>query len=237
MSQRELGSKYLKNESMTIVLDSRNATTYYNGTLNSEITFEMRYPIIAPPDCLYMTWCTQSFTCPISWYLINSTNNFFSLTMNSTTYNISIPFGNYNSINFQTVFLNLLPASFSMSLNSYTNIYTLTHTTYDFQINSTTTLYQILGLYKNQTYMSSSKKLTFPFTCNFSGLNNINIICENIRTNNLDSYMELSPSAIIASVPVNNAQDGVIYFQKYNDYCFDVKDTTIDALDILITDD
>jgi len=90
MSQRELGSKYLKNESMTIVLDSRNATTHYNGTLNSEITFEMRYPIIAPPDCLYMTWCTQSFTCPISWYLINSTNNFFSLTMNSTTYNISI---------------------------------------------------------------------------------------------------------------------------------------------------
>ena len=230
-------SKYLKNENFTIVLDSRNATTYYNSTFNSEVTFEMKYPIIAPKDCLYMTRCVQSFTCPISWYLINSTNNLLSITMNSMTYNISIPYGNYNATNFQTVLLSLLPSGFSISINAYTNIYTMTHSIFDFTINSTSTIYQIMGLYKGQSYSSTSKSLTLPYTCNFSGLNSINIICENIRTNNLDSRTQLTTSNIIATIPINNAQTGVIFFQKYNDYCFDVKDDTIDYLDILIIDD
>ena len=231
-------SKYLKNENFTIVLDSRNATTYYNSTFNSEVTFEMKYPIIAPKDCLYMTWCVQSFTCPVSWYLINSTNNLLSITMNSMTYNISIPYGNYNATNFQTVLLSLLPSGFSISINAYTNIYTMTHSIFDFTINSTSTIYQIMGLYKGQSYSSTSKNLTLPYTCNFSGLNSINIICENIRTNNLDSRTQLTSSNIIATIPINNAQTGVIFFQKYNyDYCFDVKDDTIDYLDILIIDD
>jgi hypothetical protein len=152
-------------------------------------------------------------------------------------YNINVPYGNYNSNNFQTMLLSLLPAGFTISLNQYNNVYTLTHTTYDFIINSMSTIYQIMGFQKYTSYISISKSLTFPFTCNFSGLNSINIFCENIKTKNLDSYTELTPSSIISTIPINNSQGGIIYFQKYNDFCFDLKDDTIDYLDILICDD
>ena len=127
-------STYLKNENFTIVLDSRNATTYYNSTYNSEVTFEMKYPIIVPKDCLYMTWAVQAFTCPISWYLINSTNNLLSILMTDQIYNINIPYGNYNAISFQTILLGLLPSGFNITLNILNNIYTLTHLTNDFTI-------------------------------------------------------------------------------------------------------
>ena len=230
-------NSYLKNENFTIVLDSRNATTYYNSTYNSEVTFEMKYPIIVPKDCLNMTWCVQAFTCPISWYLINSTNDLLSILMNDQIYNINIPYGNYNAVTFQSILLGLLPSGFNITLNNFNNIFTLTHQTNDFTIRSTSTIYAIMGFNKKQSYSSQSQTLTLPFTCNFSGLNSINIICENIRTNNLDSRTELTSSSIIASVPINNSQGGVIYFQKYNDYSFDVKADTIDYLDILIMDD
>ena len=233
----EIKNSYLKNENFTIVLDSRNATTYYNSSYNSEVTFEMKYPIIVPKDCLYMTWCVQAFTCPISWYLINSTNNLLSILMNSQIYDIYIPYGNCNAISFQTILLGCLPTGFNITLNSITNIYTLTHQTYDFIVTSRSTIFQIMGFYKSQSYTSVNQTLVLPFTCNFSGLNSINIICENIRTSNLDSRTELTSSSIIASVPINNSQGGVIYFQKYNDYCFDVKEDIIDYLDILIMDD
>ena len=230
-------NSYLKNENFTIVLDSRNATTYYNSTYNSEVTFEMKYPIIVPKDCLNMTWCVQAFTCPISWYLINSTNDLLSILMNDQIYNINIPYGNYNAVTFQSTLLGLLPSGFNITLNNFNNIFTLTHQTNDFTIRSTSTIYAIMGFNKGQSYTSINQSLTLPFTCNFSGLNSINIICENIRTNNLDSRTELTSSSIIASVPINNSQGGVIYFQKYNDYSFDVKADTIDYLDILIMDD
>ena len=109
--------------------------------------------------------------------------------------------------------------------------------------------FMIFYLINNKLYLipkNVGNFISFPFififirfliTCNFSGLTSINIICENIRTNNLDSRTELTSSSIITSVPINSSQGGVIYFQKYNDYCFDVKEDIIDFLDILIMDD
>lgn len=75
-----------------------------------------------------------------------------------------------------------------------------------------------------------------PYTCNFAGINSFNITCENIRTSNLDSHDELSTSSIIANIPVSNASNNMIFFEKRNDFEFDVKEKTIDYLDISIKD-
>jgi hypothetical protein len=219
-----------------IVLDSRNGTEY-NSSYHSEITFDIKFPIIIPKDCLYAQLCVQSFTSPISWYLINETNSLLSITLNSITYTINIPYGNYNSQNFQVILLSLLPTGFSISLNSYNSIFSLSHLSFDFSINSSSTIYQIMGFKQKTSYSSTSKSLTLPFTCNFSGLNSINILIENLITSNLDSHNGLSPSSIISTIPINNSQGGMIYFQKYNDFCFDLNGDTINYLDILICDD
>lgn len=226
---------YYKTDSYLIILDSRNADMYSNGTLNSDVTFEMKYPIIVPNDCLAMTMNVHSFVCPISWYLINSTNDLLSITANSILYNISIPYGNYNINTFQTALLALLPVGFLLTFNNLNNKLTMSYTS-TFTINANSTIHQIMGFLKKTVYTSSSNNIIFPFTVNFSGLNSINILCENVRTSNLDSKDKLTPSSIIANISVNNASNNMIYFEKQNDFSFDVKEKTIDYLDISIQD-
>jgi len=231
-------NKFLRNESFIINLDSRNATSYNNSSYLSDVIFDLKYPIRKPNDCLYITCCLQSFTCPISWYLINETNNLLVLNVITVgLYQISIPYGNYNAITFQAALLKLLPLGFSISLNSSTNIFTLTNLIYDFQINVNSTIYQIMGFTKNTLYNSTSKVLVLPYTCNFSGLNSFNILIDNIKTSNLDSFDGLSHSSIISTIPITNASNGSIYFQKYNDFNFDIYDDTIDLINIIIQDD
>ena len=226
---------YYKTDSYLIILDSRNADMYSNGTLNSDVTFEMKFPIIVPNDCLAMTMNVHSFVCPISWYLINSTNNLLSITANSILYNISIPYGNYNINSFQTALLALLPVGFLLTFNNLNNKLTMSYTS-TFSINANSTIHQIMGFLKKTVYTSSSNNIILPFTVNFSGLNSINILCENVRTSNLDSKDNLTPSSIIANISVNNASNNMIYFEKQNDFSFDVKEKTIDYLDISIQD-
>lgn len=231
-------NKYQRIESFIVNLDSRNATLYNNTSYLSDVIFDLKYPIKRPSDCLYMTGCLQSFTTPISWYLINETNNLLVIYMVGLSVNyVYIPYGNYNAITFQTALLSVLPSGFSITLNSITNKFTLTHSTNDFQIYPTSTIYQIMGFDKNQLYNSYSKVMILPFTCNFSGLNSFNILVDNLKTSNLDSYDGLSHSSVISTIPINNASNGVLYFEKHNDFNFDIFDDTIDLINIIIQDD
>ena len=69
--------------------------------------------------------------------------------------------------------LNPSTTTYSISLNSITNKFTLTNTS-SFTINgSSTTISEIMGLEKNKNYTQTS--LTFSYTCNFNGLQSINI--------------------------------------------------------------
>ena len=80
-------------ESFLVVLDSRNATTYNNGTYNSDITFMFESPIEKPKHCILMTCSVLQFSCPNSIYNINITNNI--LVINETVSGNSIPYKIY----------------------------------------------------------------------------------------------------------------------------------------------
>ena len=226
---------YHATSSFLIVLDSQNATTYYNDSSLSDIHFALRDPIIVPTNCLLMSWTVYSFTCPISFYLINSSNNLLSITVGGITNIYSIPYGNYNVNSFTTTLLNILPAGYTLTMNSIDNKFTLGYTS-DFTINSTSTIYKVMGFSANTSYSSTSKSLTFPFTCNFAGITSFNIYCENIKTKNLDSFDGCSASSIIANIPINGGSNGMIYYEKRNDYNFEVKEKTINELEISIMD-
>jgi hypothetical protein len=230
-------NKYIRKESFYLILDSRNASEKSNGSLHSDVTFNISTPLIAPNDCLYLTWSVSSFTCPVSFYLINSTNNTIVLKVGTFAENTYIlPSGNYNVNNFMTSLLNILPSGFSMTINKINNVYTLTNNLYSFQIISTT-MHRIIGLAKNTSYISNNNSLTMIYPVNFSGLANFNIHCQSIRTKNMDSNEQLSSSDIIASINVNASSNSIIYFEKKNDYEFDVKERIINYLDFDFLDD
>lgn len=227
---------YVKKDSYLIVLDSRNAEEYTNGSKHSNVEFDVKYPIQIPKDCIYMTWVVNSFTCPVSWYLINDTNDLLRYMINDNVYSITLLHGNYNVKTFMTQFLSQMPAGFTISLSSITNKFTIGYTQ-SFSLLTGSTIMSILGGSDYTTYTTDSNSLLMPYPCNFAGLNSFNLKCNNIRTDNLDSHDKCSTSPIIASIPVNASQNGVIYYEKRNDFEFEVKASCIDSLEICIVDD
>ena len=228
--------KYVKKESYLLVLDSRNANTYNNDSKMSDVTFDLKYPIRTPNDCIYMTWVVQTFTCPVSWYLIDSTNDKLKYTVNSIS-TVTFPHGNYNVKSFMSKFISLMPAGFTINLDPLTNKFSIGYSQ-SFNLENDSTIMKILGGLDNVDYYSGfGNILTMPYPCNFGGLNNINIKCNTIKTDNLDSHDSCSVSSIIASIPVNASSNGVIYYEKRNDFEFEVKETTISTLNISIEDD
>lgn len=229
--------KYVKKDSYLVVLDSRNAEEYLNGSQHSKVVFDVKYPIQIPKDCIYMTWVVNSFTCPVSWYLINDTNDSLRYMINSNVYAVNFVHGNYNVKTFMTQFLSQMPVGFTISLDSITNRFTIGYTQ-AFALLTDSTLMSVIGGSSTTTYQSLfSNALQMPYPCNFAGLNSFNIKCNNIRTDNLDSYDKCSTSPIIASVPINASQNGVIYYEKRNDFEFEVKSSCIESLEISIEDD
>jgi hypothetical protein len=166
---------------------------------------------------------------PVSYYTINENNNLFVLSTGSYT----LISGNYNATSFKTMFLNLLGSSFTMSLDVSTGKYTLFKTG-GFTI-LPSTCYKILGLEKNKTYIVTSS-LTFPYPCNFLGINRIKIKSSAFKTNNLDSNSN-GHSELIATIPVNVSQYSLINFINYTGFKNIIHNKDINIIDITISDE
>jgi len=261
MNQATSDNFYTANEKFMVVLDSRNATRFLNGSMNSSVTFDFEEPIYVRKNNLQFTCSVMSFTAPNSFYNVTSINNKLNLMYQGVDdatiggifgdvfydVNIIIPSGNYNATTFMAKLKSLVTivdsgfsAGFGITLDSVTNKFTLTHTSYSFHIMPTSTIYQVMGFDENTeiictTGIYTSFAVYLPYTCNFNGIQNVNIHFETIVTANLDSYNK-SNSPIIQSIPVhpNLAQ---ITYVKTNDYQCTIKQDVIDVIAISIRDD
>jgi hypothetical protein len=235
-------------------LDSRNASSIDNYPFNSKVKFDFTEPIFFPTGAITMTCSVLNFIAPNSLYNINETNSLIHIQYlggvypNVVTYQLyaTIPYGNYNSGTFMTALKAALVSqasvfgnSFSITINSITNKFTLTSSTYVFSLMPDSTIYDVMGFYKTQAYGSATvatKQVIYaPYTCNFNGTNNINIHMGTFLTPNFDSFNK-ARSGIIASIPVDS-NSSTISFLKQNDYAFSIKDNCIDSMHISIQDD
>ena len=223
------------NESFIVVLDSRNATNYLNGTFNSSVLFNFYNPIRVKNNSVSMSCGLSSFSCPNSIYNINETNSLLSLTVNSITTNYDIMYGTYDVNTFMTQLISQIGSNFTISLNNITNKLTLVNSLYNFSINSNSTIYNIMGFTSLISISSTNKTLIMPYMCNFNGLASLNIVIQNFNMNNLSSYNQ-SDTPIIQSVSINPVSS-IITYNKSNDFKFIINDATLTYLQIDIMDD
>jgi len=249
-------SLYTATEKFIVVLDSRNATSYFNGPMNSSVAFDFNEPIYIARDALQFTVSVFSFTAPNSVYNINATNNVLDLmylstatdgTILSNPLHIVIDVGNYNANTFMAALVSqvtqvdsLFAAGFGITLNPVTNKFTLTHTTNLFHIMPSSTLYQVMGFYANTEIICSLGTTTkyavyCTYTCNFNGLQNINVHFDSVVTSNLDSFNK-SNSPIIQSIPVNPNVAQISYI-KTTDFNCTIRQDVIDVIVISLRDD
>jgi hypothetical protein len=222
---------YTEKENFLVVLDSRNATSYTNGDLHSSVHFDFNEPIRLTKNAIRMTCSVLHFQSPNSLYNINETNSILSTTLNGTTTFYYVDYGNYNANTLKDKLKILLPSAFTITLDTITNKYKFVHSTYNFTMGGT--IGPILGF--NKTVSSSSNTLVMPYTCNFNGLQNLNIHMTNIVTKNVDSFNK-SIGNIIQTIPIDPGANSISYI-KNQDFNIIINQEIIDDIQIDIKDD
>jgi len=228
---------YTDKEYFIVVLDSRNSTKIYNPGYNSQVEIDLPEPIMLSRYAIKMSVSVLSFVCPNSIYIINETNNVLLMTINGQNQTYFIPYGNYDATTFLTYIQSIL-SSFTITFNTINNKFTLSNPT-NFTINSGSTIYEVMGFNNKTTYTSTLTNgqyvLTLPYTCNFNGLQNINILLTSINTKNVDSYSK-SNSNIIQSVQIPLYCNQIL-FQKTLENSFNFSQEMMDDIRIELRDD
>jgi len=226
-------------ESFAVILDSRNATRYNNGEKHSDVYFEFENPISFGKEAIQVSCSVASFSSPNSLYIINETNNKLVITLvtefDNFEYIILIPYGDYNINSFLTQLRSQIDTSFTITFSLVSSRIKFTNSGFEFFINSSSTIGDVMGFSSKETNQSTLKILSLPYMVNFNGLNNFNISCQNLNTQNIDSFSK-SNSSIIQSVSLNSNLNH-IYFSKSSDFQFIIKDDIIGFLHIQLMDD
>jgi hypothetical protein len=103
-----------------------------------------------------------------------------------------------------------------------------------FVIKSTSTIANVMGFIEGAELGALVNQYSCDYPVNFNGINSINILMENLNTNNIDSFNK-SNSSIIQSVPYDPSYP-VINFIKTQTYNFNIRNQIIDHITIGLKD-
>ena len=224
-------------DSRQLNFNSKDAISL-NGTMKSSLLFNLANILKITPDVLYCQISLTHAEIPVSYFLINSSNNVLKYSIGATNYSIVLTNGNYNSNSFITMLIGLMGVNWSMSLNSITGSFTLNYIA-SFAILTGSTCYKFLGMLENTTYNSSSFKIIFPFPCNFAGISVLKLKSNILNTKSIDSNQLTSqiPAKTICSIPVNNSYGGIISFINQFNFKSFIQNININNIDFTLCDE
>jgi hypothetical protein len=223
-------SEYIT-DSIIINLSSNSATTKFNGTMNSNLLFKCNGLLKPDKHILYKAISVLNAQIPISYYLINSTNN--KLVLDSVTYTLTN--ANYTTTSIMTMILSIIPNTYSMSFSIATGKFTITNSSIDFTINSTSTCQILLGFSKSTNYTSTSKTFTFPFPANLYGIHRIKVKSNILHTRNFDSNS--GSGNILTTIGITTGLTSVLDYINQSNFRNIISNETIDFIDIQIADE
>jgi hypothetical protein len=221
----------LIHDSKQINLCSKYATIS-NGSLKSSMVYQLNNILKKEPNILYNYVSVVHAEIPLSFYIINSTNNL--LVINNITYTLTT--GDYNANTFVTMILTILPASFTLVYNNTSTRYTLTNSLADFTINVGSTCGTIFGFLSNKSYTSTNKTLALPNPCNFLGPVLIKIKSNMLQSNNIDSSSG-GRNNTISTIQVNSSANGLLLYNNFTNFKSLFPNTSLDYIDISLTDE
>jgi len=209
-----------------------------NGTYLSNIHFNFSGLLKDEKNLLRSYVTVLNAQIPVSFYIIDETNNVLYYSDGSTTKTLTLTIGNYN-VNQMVTALNVgFTSNFTpitTILNSNTGLlyFTITGgTTYTFLL--TSTIKSILGFDVN---ISGSSLIIMPYQLNLLGKKKIFINSNNLR-NSAFTSKSLSSTQTIATVPVDQPPYNMINYVAVIDMQKIVlSNRVLDMIDIEITDE
>ena len=209
-----------------------------NGTLLSNINFYFSGLLKDDPNLIRAYVTVLNAQIPVSFYIIDETDNILDYTENSVSKSITIPIGNYNGNQMVTA-LNLgftnNGSNVTATLNSQTGMLKFLITGgASFTFLSTSTIKKILGFDEDIT---STTLITMPYQLNLLGKKKLFINSNHLR-NNAFSSKSFSCVQTIATIPVDQPPYNMISFVSVSDLEKNILfNKSIDTIDIQIVDE
>ena len=209
-----------------------------NGSYLSNINFNFSGLLSDDNNIIrtYITVLNAQF--PVSFYIIDETDNVLNYTENSVNKSITIPIGNYNGNQMVTA----LNAGFTANssnvvafLNSQNGILKFLITGgASFTFLSTSTIKSILGFEEDIT---STNLITMPYQLNLLGKKKLFINSNHLR-NSAFSSKSLACVQTIATIPVDQPPYAMINYTSVSDLEKNIIfNRSLDMLDIQIVDE
>lgn len=222
--------------SQLLFLNSESATTYNNGSNNSDVTFQLRNPVIVPFDQTMSVKLTQ-FIFHNSIPVVNSSNNKLDIEIGLVEFNVTIPNGNYDvdtlATEVESVLNGLYPSTdpVTVTYSTDTGKYTITNTEDDFTLLSSSTCLSLLGFTEDATSVSGS--LVGDFPVNMSGQDCLYFKVPSLAVANLDSTGQRTPA--IGCIPVSQPSGGSIFYEDLSASKFEVNQKSVHEINVNIT--
>ena len=204
-----------------------------NGTYLSSIKFNFS-GLLQDDIYLIRTYITVlNAQFPVSFYIIDETNNILNFTDGTTTYTLTLTIGNYNG-NQLTTALNAFfidnGTPITASLNSQTGILNfLISSGVSYTFLDTSTIKKILGF---ETDISSTTLITMPYQLNLLGKKKIFINSNNLK-NSAFTSKSLSSVQTIATIPVDQPPYNMINYTSVSELEKNILfNRSLDVLDI-----
>ena len=223
--------------STQIHLNSYNADIFMNKTKKSNVVFFFNDTNQASKNVIEMRISVVNAQIPVSWYLINDSNNCITITLSGIDTTFYIPVGNYNVNTFITQWYITMGQTWLITFDNKTNKFTFSNTLGQFTFSDgLNSIYEIIGFIKGNAYTTSGNYLTSMHSVNFGGLSRINIESSTFNIKNVDSYSKGITNTLVA-IPVNCSQSGFIYYNNFTNFKAVFKTFALSSINIEIMDD
>lgn len=241
-------SEYIK-EKKIININSNDATIFRNSSFLSDLTFSFPNILSRDDDVEFLEGGLESAVFPVSFYIINYSNNIFSYTINhhevNTDYTITIPVGNYDYKTLFTEMTTLFNAnghSFTLTLNETSGIMTIEYHPISgrvfYRINhSLSTCFRVLGFDYKTDYFPTANILLAPFALNLLGIKKLKIYCPQFSSSNLDTT-NYATTTLISTVINDQPPWGQInYYNNTGEAGSKLRVFEMNNIDIRVTDE
>ena len=223
-------------DSRLINIDSDNADIYNNSNLRSDMVYFFKGLLTEDDDSLYSQISIQSAQFPVSFYVVNYSNNTLRYQYhNFPITTISFDVGNYNATSFIAQFHSKVVNQVSLTFDKLTGKYQINSNQNFTFYQQGSTCFRLLGLDLESDLVGIAPYDQFaPFPCNFAGITRLKIVSEKLATYSRDSS---TITNVLATIPVNAPPFGILLYQNTSNFKAMLRERVIDFFDIRIYDD
>ena len=220
-----------------IAITSQSATIKKNGSFLSELRYEFGQYLTDEPNIIHRQVQLLNAQIPVSFYVINYTNNQFKLKLGAGSFIIyTIPVGNYQATSLISAIKTVVnDVNFNITISSINGCLTFTDTT---TITIDNTISNSIGFvlgFAYGIYNDTGFSLTAPHLLNLLGIKTLQVRSNNLSCSNISS-VQGGMTTLLATIPVSATPFGFINYKDVGNNLISITNTSLDDLDIEIVD-